>query len=947
MKFQPDGLRAGNLPDCRSSIDGFFSLVKRPAAYRYSQLVLYALVVVVAFLLSSVAVAISVNATKDLSCAADRFGDSLNCTAGEFTINPVFSAEPGTPPFCMAGQEFNFVVDLELEGSNTDRQDIGFFVGQNFNDPGATGGMCSVAAFPTTPAPWVSNDSDACGDYTGGATSSNRVNEIKVVCSADEATGSLAIPYLMSYWQNNGLVCTGAASVVPGSKSKCNKGTATVSGVVSVFAGVWVDVTKQTDPDVNSQPFSFTATGPAGTKVIALTNATLTSISASGGTYSPATIAGATNSTTFILRDGETARVFMSGSITTRTLAITESAASGWDPVAAISCSAVHGAPVLSTSNATRTMSVGLNTTDSAASCVITNTRPPTITVTKVSNGDIGTFAFTGNNGWVSQTLTTTTAGVGVTGASQALTKNTATDIIESVTAGFRLASINCTGMGAGGVATVDLAARKVSFDAVAMTSGSDIACTFTNVRQRTLTVSKNLSPLTDQGKFVMSANGSDGSEGGHGAIASATVDVGASVTFSELAGASTSLANYASTWSCNTAPVANGNGTSGSLVMPNANITCSISNVRKSATLTLRKTWANGIAGDTVTVSSSGFGSVATTGVSISAGSNTTTGAPVTVYSGESGTVSESFSVGDISNYSPGLACSGTSGLSGSVLTVDPADTMIVCTYTNTRNSASLTLRKTWVNGITGDIATVSSSGFANAASSGASVSTGSNTTTGTPVTIYAAESGTIAEAISTGIPSNYIPSLACTGTSGLSGSTLTVGGADTAIVCTYTNTRLLPILSLLKLSSLISDPVNGALNPKSIPGAIRTYSLRLTNSGPGMVDAGTVVITDPLPSEVELFVSDLAGAGGGPVIFADGTPSSGLTWTFISLGSSADDVDFSSDNGGSWSYVPAPDANGFDPAVTHIRLRPKGVMNASGGGNPYIDLIFRVRVK
>ena len=122
-----------------------------------------------------------------------------------------------------------------------------------------------------------------------------------------------------------------------------------------------------------------------------------------------------------------------------------------------------------------------------------------------------------------------------------------------------------------------------------------------------------------------------------------------------------------------------------------------------------------------------------------------------------------------------------------------------ITCAFTN-RKSATLTLRKTWVNGATGDTATVSSSGFANAASSGASVSSGSNTTTGSSVTVFAGESGTISESFSSGLAGNYTATLSCTGTSGLSGNTLTVGAADTAIVCTQTNTRKSTTLRLAK---------------------------------------------------------------------------------------------------------------------------------------------------
>lgn len=891
------------------------------------------------------------SALKDQTCAGFRLGGGLNCTAKEFTVSPVFSAEPGTPPFCTAGAEFNFKVDLTLSGTNADRYDIGFFVGQQGNDPTAAtaGNNCSVATFPTSTAPvlspWKDSDGNVCGDYTAAGVDTVRINEIKVVCTGD-ATGALNIPYVLTYKQNTGGTCTGPGDVIAETGSKCKDGLSPVSGVVSVSAGAYVDITKQTLPDGSAQSFNFTATGPAGSKVSALTGATLTATSATGGTYSPATITSATNSTTFALQDNQTARVYINALATAQTLTIVESSTTGWSTTAGISCSNVRGTPTITTNGTTRTITVALSQTNSAAACTITNTKPPTVRVTKVTTGDVGTFTFTGTNGWASQNITTTVPGAGVSGATQTLTPSVATTLTESAVAGYRLSGISCTGLSAGGTATPDLATRSVLLDALAMAPGAEIACTFTNARQRTLTVTKSLSPLADAGKFIMNANGTTGAEGGNGATASALVDVGTTATFAEAAGTGTALANYTSTYSCNTAPVTSGSGNSGSFTMPNSNVACTLTNTRKAATLRLAKTWVNAISGNTATVTSTGFGTNASSGASVSTGNNTTTGSAVTVYAGESGSIGETFSVGSAANYAASLACAGNgTALAGSNLTVNPADTAITCTLTNTRRSASLTLRKAWVGAFVGDAVTVTSSGFANNATTGAAVSTGNNTVTGSSVTVYAAESGTIGETFSVGNPANYSSVLNCTGTSGLSGLTLTVGPTDTTIQCTYTNSPKQPLLSLFKWSTLISDPINGSVNPKAIPGAVRNYSFRITNSGPGAVDLDTLVISDPLPSTVDLFVSDLAGAGSGPVVFVDGVPGSGLSWTFTSLASHTDSVDFSADNGLTWTYVPVPDANGFDPAVTHIRLRPQGSMNAAGVGNPFAEMTIRVR--
>lgn len=887
------------------------------------------------------------SAVKDLTCAGARTG-SMTCSAGEFTVSPVFSAEPGTPPFCTAGAEFNFKVDLTLSGTNTDRYDIGFFVGQQGNDPRAvtTGNICSVATFPTTPTPWEDDDGNTCGDFNGKGNDTIRVNEIKVVCTGD-STGALSIPYLLTYKQNTGGTCTGPTDVQNESPSKCNAGTAAVSGVVAVSAGAYVDITKQTLPSGSSQSFSFTATGPAGSKVSVLTGATLTPTSASGGTYSPATISAATNSVTFTLAAGQTARVYMNALSTAQTLTIVESATTGWSSTAALSCAAVRGTPTLTTNGATRTITAALSQANSAAACTVTNAKPPVVRVTKVSTGDVGTFTFTGTNGWTSQNITTVSPGVGVTGAAQTLTASTATTLTESAVAGFRLSGVSCSGMSAGGTATTDLATRSVTLNSTALDPGADITCTFNNIRQRTLTVTKALSPVADAGKFIMNANGTTGAEAGNGSTASALVDVTGTATFSEAAGTGTALANYTSTYSCNTSPVTSGSGSSGSFTMPNANVACTLTNTRKSASLTLRNTWVNAITGNTTTVSSAGFTNNATTGASASTGNNTTTGSPVTVYAGEAGTFASAFSVGNSANYTHSAACTGSTGLSGFSLTVNPADSAIICTYTHTRKSATLQLAKAWINADTGNTATVTSTGFTNNATSGAAVATGTNTVTGSAVTVYAAESGSISESISVGDPAQYVAVLSCSGSSGLSGTTLTVAPTDTVITCTYTNTKKKPILNLLKWSTLISDPINSLVNPKAIPGSVRDYTLRLTNSGPGAVDANSVVVSDPLPPKMELYVNDLAGAGLGPVRFQDGTPSSGLTWIFTSLASQTDSVDFSSDYGATWTYVPVPDANGYDAAVTTLRLRPQGSMNAAGGGNPSADFSFRMRLK
>ncbi len=175
---------------------------------------------------------------------------------------------------------------------------------------------------------------------------------------------------------------------------------------------------------------------------------------------------------------------------------------------------------------------------------------------------------------------------------------------------------------------------------------------------------------------------------------------------------------------------------------------------------------------------------------------------------------------------------------------------------------------------------------------------------------------------------------------------STATLGGQTSEFGGNVTVTTG-PTLTHLKSVAVLSDPLNNTTNPKSIPGAVQVYTLRITNQGAGSVDTNTVAIVDAVPANTALYVQDLGGGGSGPLAFTSGTPTSALTYTFAGLGNAGDDLEFSNNGGTLWTYTPVANVNGCDPAVTHIRVRPKGTMaGASGAGNPFFEVRFRVRV-
>jgi len=154
-------------------------------------------------------------------------------------------------------------------------------------------------------------------------------------------------------------------------------------------------------------------------------------------------------------------------------------------------------------------------------------------------------------------------------------------------------------------------------------------------------------------------------------------------------------------------------------------------------------------------------------------------------------------------------------------------------------------------------------------------------------------------------------------------------------------------PDLLVSKQSTVVRDPFNDTVNPKGIPGSEVEYSISITNEGAGTVDGDTVIISDPVAANACLVVADIGAPGSGPVEFADGTPSTNLSYSFNGLASTTDDVDFSNDGGLTYSYTPTANTQGCDPAVTDIQINPKGTFAPDlGAGSPNAEFLFRIIV-
>jgi uncharacterized repeat protein (TIGR01451 family) len=166
--------------------------------------------------------------------------------------------------------------------------------------------------------------------------------------------------------------------------------------------------------------------------------------------------------------------------------------------------------------------------------------------------------------------------------------------------------------------------------------------------------------------------------------------------------------------------------------------------------------------------------------------------------------------------------------------------------------------------------------------------------------------------------------------------GATITPQMGD-VIACTITNTKKgnNAFLTILKSSSVVSDPVNGSINPKLIPGAIVRYTFTVANTGTTTASNNSVWLIDSVPSQISV------GSAASPS-FVQGTPSSGLTFT------TGTDIKYSNSLTAPTSFAACTYSPilAYDPAVRFVCLNPKGTFAASSGTPPSFTLSIQAQV-
>lgn len=154
--------------------------------------------------------------------------------------------------------------------------------------------------------------------------------------------------------------------------------------------------------------------------------------------------------------------------------------------------------------------------------------------------------------------------------------------------------------------------------------------------------------------------------------------------------------------------------------------------------------------------------------------------------------------------------------------------------------------------------------------------------------------------------------------------------GQATTPVAQATFRLSQLVALAVTKSSSAFNDFINTIANAKMLPGGLVEYTITVVNPNDFAIDANSLVVADETPGGLALCLADMQASGSGPVTFSEGSTASSLGYTFASLASATDNLEFSADSGATWTYVPTPGGDGCDPAITHFRVRPSGAMAA-----------------
>jgi len=445
--------------------------------------------------------------------------------------------------------------------------------------------------------------------------------------------------------------------------------------------------------------------------------------------------------------------------------------------------------------------------------------------------------------------------------------------------------------------------------------AGEPVTCTFTNTRKTgTIEVRKALSPTDDPGTFDLSIDGTVRKAGaGHGGTTGALTVAPGTHTVAEAGAAGTDLGEYAATLACRETVSDEALMTADGQVAVGAGevVVCTFTNTRRTGDLTLTKVVVDPLqSGDT-------FDLLADQMVVVDEAVDGSSGSAEV----ESGTVTVSETGANLAGYTSAIVCREDDEVvaqgAGTSLQVEvTGGSEIECTFTNTRTTGTLEVRKALSP--TDDPGTfdLSIDGTVRKAAATHNGTTGAVTVApGTHTVAEAAAAGTAGD--------EYTASLACVDTSVVSksavdasvevvGDTVTVAAGAT-VICTFTNTRKPADLTVTK------SPGSSWV----LPGGVATFTVVVSNADGGGT-AHDVVVTDPLPDGVTFLSSqgDICGVDGISCTIGDLAPGETVTFT-VSYAVPSDTFESNVHNEVTVSSPDDPESPGDDADIPIARMK------------------------
>ncbi len=155
-----------------------------------------------------------------------------------------------------------------------------------------------------------------------------------------------------------------------------------------------------------------------------------------------------------------------------------------------------------------------------------------------------------------------------------------------------------------------------------------------------------------------------------------------------------------------------------------------------------------------------------------------------------------------------------------------------------------------------------------------------------------------------------------------------------------------VLTSLGIATLTAVKSSIMYSTTYPNrfAIPGSDVLYTITIANTGSASTDSNSIFTLDSLPTELTFYNGDVDDAG--PQTAAVGFSQTGAGLTFTP----ATDLRYSNltaapANFAACTYAPVA---GYDPAVRHVCLNPKGAMlSGSSSSTPQFSVQFRARIK